>query len=337
VSTRPARRDDQAWCTPAALPEEFLAHQGPIDGGLGVGAVGKTGVLDLALAPSDGMTRVVRQYQRAPLHVFRPIHLDPACPGMAFVYLQQQGDGIVQGDRHRVDIDCAPGSWVHVTTQSSTKIYGARQNYATQLVNLRAGADSVLEYLPDPVVPFRGSRFFQRTSVTVGTGATVILGETVLPGRIARGEMHEYDMYWAETEVRRTDGTLLFADVLRMGTGVGMHPKSPAMLGRRRNEVAASLYVVTDKAAPARPPDPAGSGPAPAEPAEPAELVTLLRAARTADREMLVGVSELPHGCGVVVRLLGPTSQTVGAAVRDVWNAARLALLGRPAPDLRKG
>jgi urease accessory protein len=313
---RPSPRDDRAWCTPGDLPEELLAFNSAVQGGLGVGSVGKVGVLDLALAPSAGMTRIVRQYQRAPLHVFRPIHLDAGRPDMAFVYLQQQGDGIVQGDRYRMDFDCAPGSATHITTQASTKIFGARQNFATQLVNLHVGPGAVLEYLPDPVVPFRGSRMFQRTCLTVDPDSTVILGETLLPGRVARDEAHAYDLYWAETEVRDPGGSLLFADVLRMRANGAEHPKSPGLLGPY--DVVASLYVVTTSV-------------------DSSVMVTRLRAALADDPDVLVGVSELPNGCGTAVRLLGYTSKTLQAGVRTVWNAARMALLGTPAPDLRKG
>jgi urease accessory protein len=52
---------------------------------------------------------------------------------------------------------------------------------------------------------------------------------------------------------------------------------------------------------------------------------------------VLSGVGELPNGCGVSVKLLGPTSKAVRAAVHTAWNAARLELLGVPAPNLRKG
>ena len=76
---------------------------------------------------------------------------------MAFVFVQQSGDGLVQGDRYRIDIDCAAGSAAHVTTQAATNVFGARQNFATQMVNLRADAGAVVEYLPDPLVPFRGA------------------------------------------------------------------------------------------------------------------------------------------------------------------------------------
>jgi urease accessory protein len=301
--------------TPAGLPQEFAALDQPVEGGLPVGAPGKVGVLELALAWSGNTTRVVRQHQRAPLHVYRPIYLDQNLPGMAFVFVQQFGDGYVDGDRCRIDLDCGPGSAVHVTTQAATNIYRSRQNFATQLVSLRAGPGAVLEYLPDAVVPFLGARFLQRTCLTADVDSTVIMGEVLLPGRVARGEIHAYDLYRADTEACRPDGTLLFADVLRLRPAEGKGPRSIGLLGG--SDVVATLHVVTQRA-----------------PA--AELVELLRRA-LAGRDVLAGVSELPNGCGVSARILGPTSKTVRTALTNAWDAAREVLLGAPAPDLRKG
>jgi urease accessory protein len=311
-----AQRQDPAWYTPTELPAEVTAFGGSIRGGLPVGAAGKVGLLELSLARNEGVTRVQRQYQRAPLHVYRPIYLDAGRPDMAFIFIQQSGGGLVQGDRYRIDIDCAPGAAAHVTTQAATNVFRARQNFATQLVNLRAGAGSVLEYLPDPVVPFRGSRLFQRICLTADRESTVILGETLLPGRVAYGEVHAYDVHWIETEARRPDGTLLFADVLRLNPATGDDTHSLGLLGG--HDVVATVYVVTAQI-------------------EGAGLVACLRTALADYVDVLTGVSELPNDAGCAVRVLGPSSRTVRAALSVAWNAARLALLGAPAPDLRKG
>ncbi|WP_175649354.1 urease accessory protein UreD [Micromonospora avicenniae] len=294
----------------------MLAFGAEVRDALGVGAAGKLGVLDLALAPRAGSTRIIRQYQKSPLYVYRPIYLDPGRPDMAFVFLQQQGDGFVQGDRYRVDVDCAPGSAVHLTTQAATKVFKARDDFATQLVNLRAGHNAILEYLPDPVIPFRGSRLYQRTSVTVAEDATVILGEVLLPGRMARDEAHVYDLFWAETEVRDPDGTLLFTDTLRLRPGEVDDPRSPGVLGGY--DILASLYVICSEM-----------------PA--AELVTVLREALAGVPEVLSGVTQLPASRGAAVRILGHTSKHVQAAMHVAWDRARTRLLGSPAPDLRKG
>jgi urease accessory protein len=272
------------------------------------------GVLELSLARRGGATRIERQYQRAPLHVYRPIYLDENLPEMAFVFVQQFGDGFVDGDHCRVEVDCGPETSVHITTQAATNLYRAEHGVAGQILNLGVGSGGVLEYLPDAVVPFRGSRFAQQTTLTVDPTATAIIGELLLPGRVARGELHAYELYRTETEARRPDGTVLFADVLRLSPAEGKGVRSLALLGGRH--VLATLYVVT-------------------EGKRPAELVEMLRGSLLHD-DVLAGVSELPNGCGACVRLLGRTSTAVRAAVTDSWQAARLALLGVPAPDLRK-
>jgi urease accessory protein len=299
---------------PAGLPEQFAVLDHPIEGGLPVGAPGKVGVLELALARHGGTTRVEHQHQRPPLHVYRPIHLDENLPGMAFVFVQQFGDGFVQGDRCRIDVDCGPDAAAHLTTQAATNVYRAERNFATQLVNLRVARGAVLEYLPDPVVPFAGSRFFQRLRLTIDPDATAVLGEVLLPGRVARGELHAYDVYWSETEAFAPDGRLLFADVLRLCPAEG-GPSSLGLLGGR--DVIATLYVASRRR-------------------ESGELVELLRQTLVGN-EVLAGVSELPNGCGVSVRLLGFTSKAVRAALRTAWSVVRVALLGAPVPDLRKG
>ena len=307
-------RYDAAWYTPSRLPDEFAALGQSVEGGLSVGAPGKVGLLELGLARLGGVTRVERQYQRAPLHVYRPIHLDPLRPEMAFIFVQQYGDGFVHGDRCRIDIDCGPDTAVHVTTQAATNVYRAESNFATQLVDLRTGPGAILEYLPEAVVPYRGSRFFQRTSLTMHPDSTAILGELLLPGRAARGERHAYDVYWAETEARDVNGRLLFADTLRIAPSefVG---SSLGMLGDL--DVVGSLFVLTKHAT--------------------RDLVALLRAALAGHSDVLSGVSELPNESGVVVRLLGPESRSVRAALRSAWSSVRLELIGAPAPDLRKG
>jgi len=273
--------------------------------------------LTVALAPTaGGMTRICHLHQRAPLHIYRPIHLDPARPEMAFIFVLQAGDGFVLGDRCRIDVECAPGAAVHVTTQAATNIFAAPDHVATQHVDLHAGAGAVLEYMPEPTVPFRGSRFFQRIRLILDPEGTAIVAETLLPGRVAHGEAHAYDLYRSDIEAERPDGTLLFADTLRLSPACGDDPHSLALLGP--HEVLATLYAVTARA-------------------EPRRIVAELREALATHSDIAGGASELPNQCGAAVRILGPTGKAVRAALRTAWNAARLAALGAPAPNLRKG
>lgn len=306
-------RSDPCWYTPADLPAEILAYDTPLHG-LKVGCAGKVGLLELELAEVGGMTRIVRQFQQMPLYIFHPVYLDPGRPGMAFIYIQQSGDGMVEGDRYRLDLDCAPGTAVHFTTQAATKIYRMEDNFATQVVHLTVGAGAFAEFLPDPVIPFRDSRFYQRLLLTVDPDASAMVGEILLPGRVARGEIHAYELYYTDTEVRTPDGALLFADRLKLDPRSAA-AASPGLLGPYT--VLASFYVITRQLAAAA-------------------LVDRLHDCLAAQPDVLAGVSELPNGCGAAVRILGHTSATVGAAMRLAWNEARLAVVGLPAPDLRK-
>lgn len=306
-------RASHDWYTPSGLPAEVLAWGTPVRN-LGVGASGKVGLLDLDFSVSGGATRLVHQFQQLPLYVFHPLYIDPRRRDMAFIYLLQSGEGIVQGDRYRLDLDCGLETAVHFTTQAATKIYGMQDNFATQIVNLNAGPGAFVEYLPDPTIPFRGSRFYQRMVLNVDPSATVIIGETLLPGRVARGEIHAYSFYYTDLEARSPDGALLFADRLKLGEGLA-RAASPGLLGSFA--ILAGFYVIT-RQLPA------------------ATLATRLHEALAAETDVLTGVSELPNHCGVFARIMGHTSAIVEAAMKRVWGEARLALFNLRVPDLRK-
>jgi urease accessory protein len=87
----------------------------------------------------------------------------------------------MQGDRYRIDIRCAPGAAAHVTTQSATKVFAAHDRHASQVSTFTPKTGAVFEHLPDAVIPFRGSRLFQRRCVTVDRDPTVFLGVVLLP------------------------------------------------------------------------------------------------------------------------------------------------------------
>jgi urease accessory protein len=310
--TTDGSRDDPRHYSARDLPPDFACFETPVEG-CSAGSPGKVGLLELAFTPIAGATRLTHHFQQFPLQVLRPLYLDPRRSDMAFVYVLSHG-GTVQGDRTRIDVTCAPGAAVHVTTQSAAKLYRMERNYATQLVYLTAHAGSVLEYLPDPIIPFRDSRFYVRTELTVSPDATVIMADTLLPGRVAYGEHHDYTAYVSHLEARSTDGRLCFADTLDFSARRGS-PHSPARLGPHC--ILGTLYVATRRS-PSR------------------ALSDRLQGRVTACEGVLGGASELPNGCGAWVRVLGDTSGEVAAALHAAWDEARLAVIGVPAPNRRK-
>ncbi|RPK74725.1 Urease accessory protein UreD [Streptomyces sp. ADI97-07] len=309
-------RLDPGYYNAVRLPPEVAALASEPDT-LAPGSPAKVGILDLAFAVRGGRTELVERYQKAPLQIMRPLWTDPAMPDMAYVCLMATGGGIAQADRYRMDFRCGPGSEVHLTTQAATKVFRMEHDYASQRVHITADEGSYVEYLPDPVIPFKDARFYQRTEVTVAPGATVLLGDTVTAGRLARGERHDYRVVAADLRIARPDGALLALDTLRLETGAatpGSRVTGPGVFAG--HDHVSSLFVVSDRA-----------------PA--AEIADTLHTA-LAGYGVLYGVSVLPHDCGAWLRLLDDSPVRVAAAHTAAWHAAHRLLTGRPAPATRK-
>ena len=302
---------------PSRVPAEVRRHAGRPQA-LGVGKPGKIGLLELGFERIGARTELVTHYQKSPLQIMRPLYFDPARPDLAITQLMSTGGGIVQADRLRMDLHCGVGTAVHLTTQAATKIHRMDADYATQQVFLHADDDSYVEYLPDATIPYRDSRFYQRTVITVAPSATVLAGETVMAGRLAHGERNAYQVFASDLEFRRPDRRLLAVDTVRLTPGPdGGGVSGPAVLAG--HDLVSTLYAVT-----------------PLAPA--AEVADALHGALAEfdGNGLLFGVSVLPEDCGAWLRVLGGDSPTVGAAIRHAWDAVRRLLIGAPAPVLRK-
>ena len=71
-----------------------------------------------------------------------------------------------------------------------------------QQVAISIGERGLLEYLPDPVIPFAGSRHATRTCIRLAREAALVWWEVLAPGRQAAGERFAFERLQVETEVR---------------------------------------------------------------------------------------------------------------------------------------
>jgi urease accessory protein len=161
-----------------------------------------------------GRTRITDLACRPPLQVLRAHHVDPGRPDLASVILASPAGGILQGDRLTIDIRVGPDARLRVGTQSATRIYRAPADEARQVVRLEVEAGGYLEYLPDPFIPYAGSRFTSSTAAIVAAEAALIIGEVVTPGRAARGEVLAFERFESTVEIARPDGMLLATDAV---------------------------------------------------------------------------------------------------------------------------
>ncbi len=264
------------------------------------------GCLRLEFASRDGATEIVDRYQQAPLHVQKVLHPHPAYPGMAWVYVLTVTGGIVQGDRLQTEIVAREGAQVHLTTPAATKIYRSPAATSSHRLRIHAGAGTYVEYLPGPIIPFRNARFLEDVILVTHPTATLVYGGILSPGRVAMGESHAYALYSSRVTAQRDDAALEFLDVTHL-TPATVAPKRPGLFGSY--DVLGTLHILTG-AVPAR------------------ELSDRVHGLLKEQGEILAGASELPSGRGVTVRILGPRTEPVAAALGAVVAAARATLLG---------
>jgi urease accessory protein len=276
-----------------------------------VGAPGKDGVLELRFAPTAGGTKLVHDYATVPFHISGTLGHDPH-PDAETVFLQSPTGGIAQGDRHDIDIVVEDDAIAHVSTQSSTKVQSMNGNYAGAETTLSVGAGGHLDYVPEPTILHEDSRYLQELTLELDHDATAVLGDIVVPGRLARGERFEFERFLSTVSVSGPDG-LLFEDATHL-TPAEADPTAPGVLGEFT--VYGTLFVV----APDR--DIAG-------------LSDTLHEA-VADGEARAAATALPNDAGVAVRALGDRAETVQAALHAAWTEARETLVGAPAPEGRK-
>jgi urease accessory protein len=95
------------------------------------------------------------------------------------VHLHNVSGGILAGDRLSLDVDVAAD--MQITTTGATRLYRHRQGAedSEQRVNISIADGATLEYLPDPLIPFAGSRHAQRNSFLLGRNATLIWWEVL--------------------------------------------------------------------------------------------------------------------------------------------------------------
>lgn len=235
------------------------------------------------------------------------------------MHLHNVSGGILAGDRLSLDIAAGPGAAAQITSTGATRLYRHRSGApdSEQHISIRVENGALVEYLPDPLIPFRGSRHRQRTTVTLAGGATFFWWEIVAPGRQAMGEEFEFDTLRIETRIESALRPLLLEEILLEPHSRSL--KSNARLGGYR--YAASFYAIQT-----------GRSPADCRNLE-ARLNQI--ALQQSSAGTIWGASALVSD-GVVVRGLSATSRDLTAQLTRFWSAARSFLTGVDAVPPRK-
>jgi len=238
----------------------------------------------------------------------------------SLVHLNNVSGGVLAGDRLALDVDVKPGVAAQITTTGATRLYRHRAGAADseQRARFLVGDGALLEYLPDTVIPYAGSRHVQQTEIRLGRGSTLFWWEVVAPGRLAAGERFAFERLRVRSEVYAGSRPILREDYL-------LEPGKKQLAATARMfeySHTASLCAVQE-----------GRPPAFWRLLE--DRLNEIAQARTEHGKAVWGASMLASD-GVVVRGLSMSGCFIHETLIEFWRIARMAVTGTDAVPPRK-
>ena len=300
---------------PDDIPQEVLYYDSELSQ-LGVGKAGKLGAIVLLLEKNAKVNKTVikEQFSKVPLFTQRALYLEESLPSMAYLYIISPSGGVLQGDRYRIDIKLAQNAIAHITTQGATRLYRMDKNFATQILNISLDSNCYLEYVPDQIIPYRDSRFYQSVNLQVPDDATLIYSETIVPGRMAMGEYFDYDVCYLKTIAKNQSGKLKLVDTALL------EPKKNQLkrLGILEEfNMLSNMYLVI-----------------------PSKYVNILNEKISENIQkydkVIARCSILPNDSGLVVRILGNMMDNIKEVTHTIIRICRHEILGAGFSGIRK-
>lgn len=169
----------------------------------------------------DGKS-IMRDLDRhAPLIVQQELYFDEGMPEMPCVYILSSGGPNVDGDRYEQHFVVREGAYAHISTGAATKLAEMRYNYSGLKQVFELEENAYLEYLPEPTIPCRHTRFIADTAIRIAPSATLFYSEVYMSGRkyFDGGETFQYDILSVCSHAERPDGEQLFREkfIIRPG------------------------------------------------------------------------------------------------------------------------
>ncbi len=296
------------------IPKEIQAYESKIKQ-LEVGKSGKVGIIDLELQMNNtDKTVITRQFSQVPLQIQRALYPETLLPEMAFIYAISPSGGILQGDRYMTDIVLKNKAIAHMTTQGATRIYSMNSNSASQIVNITVGENCYFEYIPDQIIPYKNSRYYQKVNLNVHSNSTLVYSEILTPGRVAMKESFEYDICYLKTHCNNENNEIRFLENTKIEPKKTKVTES-GVLGKYK--ILGTVYILTRKNSIT-------------------EFENNLNEYIKNSDGVYVGTSIISDESGIIIRILGNKTENVFNVVFKILEISRRKILGVGFSKIRK-
>ncbi len=215
--------------------------------------------------------------------------------------------GIAGGDQLHIQADVGAQAHAQLTTPGAGKWYRSGGSEAAQRIELTAGDDATLEWLPQETIVYNGAQAQMATHVTLASDSRFIGWDILCLGRAASGERFEKGEISLFFRVDRDNRPIW----LERGQVTGNDPMLGSPAGWAGHTVCGTLLCSF-----------------PELPQHSAALLETLRAIAPADAAQH-GITALP---GILIaRYLGDNSEAARLWFAELWKILRPVCCNRPA------
>jgi urease accessory protein len=154
------------------------------------------------------------------------------------------GGGMAGGDHMRAEISLDAGAAALVTTQAAEKIYRSQGALTEIGIDLKLAAGSRLDWLPQEMILFCGSRWHRQLTADIVADASLTIAESIVFGRVAMNEVVDRGSSHDRWRIRR-GGRLIFAEDMRLDANPAGLLAAKAC-GKGARALATILHVAAD-------------------------------------------------------------------------------------------
>ena len=177
--------------------------------------------LSLRVACAKGaqpVSFVAEQYATYPFRLSGNLQLDPGDSQRVYAYIMNASPGILAGDDLRLAVQVGDRTSLYLTDQSATKVHSrpAEGDIARATYSVEVGAGAYLEFVPEPIILFAAAALTQQMQIVLHPQGKLVLGEIIVPGRLAKGEFYDFEVFQSRLQVQTPTGKRCFADNFRL-------------------------------------------------------------------------------------------------------------------------
>ncbi|MEL6938340.1 MAG: urease accessory protein UreD [Cyanobacteria bacterium J06598_1] len=259
---------------------------------------------------------IANQYATYPFRLSNALSLDSSDPQRVYAYIMNAGPGLLAGDDLRVVVEVGDRASLYLTDQSATKVHSKPTGeLPAQMTHvLEVGNHAYLEYVPEPIIFFPAAALKQKTQITLHPNSRLVLSEIVVPGRLARKEIYEFEQFENRLEVRSSEGALHFVDTLKL---LGQSNRFRTHRFLTDHPILGSFVVIAPKLDLDR-------------------FSQAVEAINTPADNLQIGSSPLPNCNGLFVRAMANKTRAIKIFQHHLLSTTRRLLQQQPLPDIPK-